>query len=211
MRGAAGRVGEIGQATPHADARTGPIVFRVLTHPHLLRQGDLAGLGNRDCLETVASASGPVARATEALAGSGHPPPARCWCAVTYLDLVVANAIDNWDPECVVLSRASTRAGHEGGRRRRVSPPPISTRRSTHSYPRPSHRRPPKTGAATPSHRRSGARPGACTAWSWSARSPRRAAGPAAGAPPPRPSRRVARRPSSAVGSCARFPPRRRC
>jgi len=39
MRGAAGRVGEIGQATPHADAHTGPIVFRVLTHP-------MRGVGN---------------------------------------------------------------------------------------------------------------------------------------------------------------------
>ncbi len=91
--------------------------------------GAVCGCGNRGCLETVASAHGLVARATDALAAgraSALAADARgrltldhivaaarggdalaCELlarAATYLGLAVANAIDNWDPERVVLS-----------------------------------------------------------------------------------------------------------
>ncbi len=91
--------------------------------------GAVCGCGNRGCLETVASAHGLVARAIDALAAgraSALAADARggltldhivatarggdalaCELlarAATYLGLAVANAIDNWDPERVVLS-----------------------------------------------------------------------------------------------------------
>ena len=91
--------------------------------------GAVCGCGNRGCLETVASAHGLVARATDALTAgrasaltvkapdgltldhivaAAHEGDALA-CellarAATYLGLAVANAIDNWDPERVVLS-----------------------------------------------------------------------------------------------------------
>ncbi len=91
--------------------------------------GAVCGCGNRGCLETVASAHGLVARATDALAAGRASAltadasggltldhivaAARAGDALacellaraaTYLGLAVANAIDNWDPERVVLS-----------------------------------------------------------------------------------------------------------
>jgi len=91
--------------------------------------GAVCGCGNRGCLETVASAHGLVARAIDALAAgraSALAADARVGLtldhivaaarggdalacellarAATYLGLAVANAIDNWDPERVVLS-----------------------------------------------------------------------------------------------------------
>jgi len=91
--------------------------------------GAVCGCGNRGCLETVASAHGIVARATDALAAGrasalaadmpngltldhiadaaqAGDALARAVLAraATHLGLAVANAIDNWDPERVVLS-----------------------------------------------------------------------------------------------------------
>ena len=91
--------------------------------------GAVCGCGNRGCLETVASAHGLVARATDALAAGRASAltadasggltldhivaAARAGDALacellaraaTYLGLAVANAIDNWDPERVVLN-----------------------------------------------------------------------------------------------------------
>ncbi len=91
--------------------------------------GAVCGCGNRGCLETVASAHGIVARATDALAAGRASAltadasggltldhivaAARAGDALacellaraaTYLGLAVANAIDNWDPERVVLN-----------------------------------------------------------------------------------------------------------
>ncbi len=91
--------------------------------------GAVCGCGNRGCLETVASAHGLVARTADALAtgrasalttdasggltldhivaaARGGDALARELLAraATYLGLAVANAIDNWDPERVVLS-----------------------------------------------------------------------------------------------------------
>nr|MDQ2831468.1 ROK family transcriptional regulator [Chloroflexota bacterium] len=91
--------------------------------------GAMCGCGNRGCLETVASAHGLVARATDALvagrasaltadasggltldhivaaARAGDALACELLArAATYLGLAVANAIDNWDPERVVLS-----------------------------------------------------------------------------------------------------------
>ncbi len=91
----------------------------------------MCGCGNRGCLETVASAHGLVARAADALAAGrastltadvnapggltldhivatargGDALACELLArAATYLGLAVANAIDNWDPERVVLS-----------------------------------------------------------------------------------------------------------
>ena len=93
--------------------------------------GAVCGCGNRGCLETVASAHGLVARAADALAAGrastltadvnapggltldhivatargGDALACELLArAATYLGLAVANAIDNWDPERVVLS-----------------------------------------------------------------------------------------------------------
>jgi predicted NBD/HSP70 family sugar kinase len=91
--------------------------------------GAVCGCGNRGCLETVASAHGLVARAMDALAAGRDSALAEiapgqltldhivaaarvddalaCELlarAATHLGLAVANAIDNWDPERVVLS-----------------------------------------------------------------------------------------------------------
>jgi len=91
--------------------------------------GPLCGCGNRGCLETFASASGLVARVRDALAAGrasrlSAVPDERLTLdaivaaaaagdalardllarAATLLGLAVANAVDNWDPELVVLS-----------------------------------------------------------------------------------------------------------
>lgn len=89
-------------------------------------EGPRCGCGNRGCLEVFASASGLAARAREAIAAGAQTlltPDALSLDALTaaaragdrlagallsrastYLGLAVANAIDNWDPELVVLS-----------------------------------------------------------------------------------------------------------
>ncbi len=97
--------------------------------------GPLCGCGNRGCLETFASAGGLVARARDALAAgrasrlsavsderltleaivgaaSEGDALARDLLAraATLLGLAVANAVDNWDPELVVLSGSVLRA-----------------------------------------------------------------------------------------------------
>ena len=100
--------------------------------------GAVCGCGNRGCLETVASASGLIARATDALdagrasvltadapggltldhivAAARAGDSLACELlgrAATYLGLAVAHAIDNWDPERVALSGSVARAtGH---------------------------------------------------------------------------------------------------
>jgi predicted NBD/HSP70 family sugar kinase len=98
--------------------------------------GPLCACGKQGCLEVFASASGMVARALEALdagrASSLHSVPRAaldfdqlalaaaagdCLAvelaerAAAYLGLAVANMIDNWDPEMVVLSGSVIRAG----------------------------------------------------------------------------------------------------
>jgi predicted NBD/HSP70 family sugar kinase len=98
--------------------------------------GPLCSCGNRGCLEVFASESGLLARAHEALAAGRDSslstiPEGRLALshlldaartgdslahdlirqAATYLGLVVANAIDNWDPEVVVLSGPVMDAG----------------------------------------------------------------------------------------------------
>jgi N-acetylglucosamine repressor len=89
-------------------------------------EGPYCGCGNRGCLEVFASTSGLAARAREAIAAGKSTtltPDTLALCsliaaahrgdtvaaellrrAATYLGLAVANAIDNWDPELVVLS-----------------------------------------------------------------------------------------------------------
>lgn len=98
--------------------------------------GPLCGCGNRGCLEVFASAHGLVARARDALdagrpsvlgdlpgtqlslgaiveaAGGGDALARELLArAATYLGLAVANAVDNWDPELVVLSGPVVQAG----------------------------------------------------------------------------------------------------
>jgi len=97
--------------------------------------GARCGCGNRGCLETVASAGGLVARAREALdngrasalaaardaltldaivgAARAGDPLARDLVtrAAAYLGRAAAHAIDNWDPERVVLSGPVVQAG----------------------------------------------------------------------------------------------------
>ena len=98
--------------------------------------GPRCGCGNRGCLEVFCSVRGLVARAVEALA-EGRPSVlaglsaqemtvshlARAAAdgddlarelltrAATFLGLAVANAVDNWDPELVVLSGPVIREG----------------------------------------------------------------------------------------------------
>ncbi len=97
--------------------------------------GPLCGCGNRGCLEVFTSANGLVARANEALA-AGRPSALRAAQrpiaiddllaaaeaadplagelldrAATYLGIAVANMVDNWDPELVVLSGSVIRGG----------------------------------------------------------------------------------------------------
>ncbi len=97
--------------------------------------GPLCGCGNRGCLETFASAGGLIARVREALAAGrasrlSAVPDERLTLdaivaaasagdalardllarAATLLGLAVANAVDNWDPELVVLSGSVLRA-----------------------------------------------------------------------------------------------------
>lgn len=98
--------------------------------------GPLCSCGNRGCLEVFASSHGLVARAREALA-AGRPSILTSAAhdaltlehiagaardgddlahelldrAATYLGLAVANAVDNWDPELVVLSGPVVFAG----------------------------------------------------------------------------------------------------
>jgi len=106
-----------------------------LGHNTIEPGGPLCGCGNRGCLETFASAGGLVARARDALAAgrssrlstvpeelltleaivaaaSAGDALARELLAraATYLGLAVANAVDNWDPELVVLSGSVLRA-----------------------------------------------------------------------------------------------------
>lgn len=112
FRGVRGAAGEVGHNT--IDPR-----------------GPLCACGNRGCLEVYASANGLLARTHEALTagrasvlaakGSGATPLSieairsaaeagdglateLLGRAARYLGLAVANAIDNWDPELVVLS-----------------------------------------------------------------------------------------------------------
>jgi glucokinase len=98
--------------------------------------GPLCGCGNRGCLEVFTSANGIGARADDALAlgrpsvlastlpervsveqvmiaaASGDPLACELFDrAAAYLGLAVANAVDNWDPELVVLSGSVIRAG----------------------------------------------------------------------------------------------------
>jgi N-acetylglucosamine repressor len=109
-RGVHGAAGEVGHNTVEPD-------------------GPLCGCGNRGCLEVYASSNGLVARAREALAagrpstlraipadslalehivaaaGAGDPLAGELMeRAARYLGLAVANSVDNWDPELVVLS-----------------------------------------------------------------------------------------------------------
>jgi N-acetylglucosamine repressor len=108
-RGVHGAAGEVGHNTVDPD-------------------GPLCGCGNRGCLEVFASASGLVARAREALAAGrasvlgasggeitleGITAAASAGDALAvellehaarFLGLAVANAVDNWDPELLVLS-----------------------------------------------------------------------------------------------------------
>ncbi len=98
--------------------------------------GPLCGCGNRGCLEVFTSAHGLVARASEALA-AGRATMLKPSCAesvtiddifgaaelgdslamellsraATYLGIAVANMVDNWDPELVVLSGSVIRGG----------------------------------------------------------------------------------------------------
>jgi predicted NBD/HSP70 family sugar kinase len=98
--------------------------------------GPLCGCGNRGCLEVFCSVRGLLARTAEALV-QGRPSvladlPAEelsvvrlaqaaaegddlarevLTRAATYLGLAVANAVDNWDPELVVLSGPVIREG----------------------------------------------------------------------------------------------------
>jgi N-acetylglucosamine repressor len=98
--------------------------------------GPLCGCGNRGCLEVFTSANGLVARANEALASgrrsslqSGRTESVTIDDvlsaaemgdqlamellnrAATYLGVAVANMVDNWDPELVVLSGSVIRGG----------------------------------------------------------------------------------------------------
>lgn len=116
-RGAHGGAGEIGHNTVEPS-------------------GPLCSCGNRGCLEVFASESGLLARAREALAAGSPSSLAGATVgsftldalleaarrddplagelirqAARYLGLVVANAIDNWDPEIVVLSGPVMDAG----------------------------------------------------------------------------------------------------
>jgi N-acetylglucosamine repressor len=97
--------------------------------------GPLCGCGNHGCLEVFTAAHGLVDRANEALAAgrpsilasvlpesvtveqvmiaaaSGDALASELFNrAATYLGLAVANAVDNWDPELVVLSGSVIRA-----------------------------------------------------------------------------------------------------
>ena len=96
-------------------------------------RGPACGCGNRGCLEVFASTSGLVARARDALvagqpsalrredlsfdllvaaAGNGDPLARGLLdSGAVHLGLAVANAIDNWDPELVVLSGSVIRTG----------------------------------------------------------------------------------------------------
>jgi N-acetylglucosamine repressor len=97
-------------------------------------QGPACGCGNRGCLEVFTSSNGLVARARDALA-AGRPSALRAEelsfdlliaaarngdalagelldHAAIRLGLAVANAIDNWDPELVVLSGTVIRTGN---------------------------------------------------------------------------------------------------
>jgi len=106
-----------------------------LGHNIVEPDGARCGCGNRGCLETVASAGGLVARAREALdngrasvlaaardaltldaivgAARADDPLARDLVtrATAYLGRAAAHAIDNWDPERVVLSGPVVQAG----------------------------------------------------------------------------------------------------
>jgi predicted NBD/HSP70 family sugar kinase len=98
--------------------------------------GPLCGCGNRGCLEVFTSARGLVARANDELATGRTSVLSTAFpdeitiesvlCAATsgdmlakelvdraaaYLGLAVANVVDNWDPELVVLSGSLIRAG----------------------------------------------------------------------------------------------------
>jgi N-acetylglucosamine repressor len=98
--------------------------------------GPLCGCGNRGCLEVFTSATGISARADDALAAGRqsvlastlpHPVSVEqimiaaasgdalaCELfdrAAAYLGLAVANAVDNWDPDLVVLSGSVIRLG----------------------------------------------------------------------------------------------------
>lgn len=97
-----------------------------LGHNTVDPSGPRCSCGNRGCLEVFASISGLEARARAALAAGDRSTltperisfaalvaaahaadPLACRLldrAATYLGLAVANAIDNWDPELVVLS-----------------------------------------------------------------------------------------------------------
>ena len=106
-----------------------------LGHNTIEPGGPLCGCGNRGCLETFASAGGLVTRSRDALAAGRSSrlstvPDERLTLdaivaaasagdalardllarAATYLGLAVANAVDNWDPELVVLSGSVLRA-----------------------------------------------------------------------------------------------------
>ncbi len=116
-RGAHGAAGEVGHNTVEPN-------------------GPPCSCGNRGCLEVFASASGLIARARDALAAGRRsslaalPPSALGLDAIaaaaqagdplghelmstaaTYLGLAAANAVDNWDPELVVLSGPVIGAG----------------------------------------------------------------------------------------------------
>lgn len=116
-RGVHGAAGEVGHNTVEPD-------------------GPLCGCGNRGCLEVFTSEHGLVERARDLLAAgrpsglsaipggalsvadiaaAAHAGDAAAGevlaRAATYLGLAAANAIDNWDPEIVVLSGSVIRAG----------------------------------------------------------------------------------------------------
>ncbi len=107
-----------------------------LGHNIVMLDGPRCGCGNYGCLASFASASGLVARCLDALANGGSSTLATVPSdvltldhivaaadagdvltrellahAVMYLGLTVANAVDNWDPELVVLGGSVIRTG----------------------------------------------------------------------------------------------------